>query len=60
MPTPVEDQPWYPRWRIAVDRVIATREGRDNYQLGTPQWEAADAEYQQAVIAYRAIASQIE
>jgi hypothetical protein len=59
MPPPVEDEPMYPRWRRAVERVIATQEARDREQLGTQQWEAADRAYQEAVIAYRVVAGQI-
>jgi hypothetical protein len=30
MPLPVEDQPWYPQWRRAVERLIAAREAHDS------------------------------
>lgn len=59
MPTPVEDQPWYPRWREAVERVIKAREARDVETPGTRAWEAADAEYQGTLAVYRVIAGQI-
>jgi hypothetical protein len=59
MPTPVEMQPWFPRWKESIERVIAAREARDQEQPGSPAWEAADTEYWIALAAHRVVASQI-
>jgi hypothetical protein len=59
MRTPVEEQPWYPQWKWATERLIAAREARDKEQPGTPAWEAAEAKYQIALDDYRALAGQI-
>ncbi|HEY2532423.1 MAG TPA: hypothetical protein VGJ20_31585 [Xanthobacteraceae bacterium] len=52
---PVEDQPKFGLWKKAVLRVIDTREARDKERRGTQEWEAADAEYRQALAAYHRI-----
>ena len=41
MPTHFEDQPWYPKWKEAVERVVEARMARDGTQPGTPEREAA-------------------
>lgn len=45
-------------WRAAADRAMAARDARDREKAGTAAWEAADAEYQEALAAYEKIASQ--
>lgn len=52
---PVEDQPKFGLWKKAVLRVIDTREARDKERQGTQEWEAADAEYRQALEGYRRV-----
>jgi hypothetical protein len=52
----IEDHPLYPKWRAALEMVIATREARDAHLIGSKKYEAADAEYQAALAAYDAIA----
>ena len=59
MATPVEEQPWYPLWREAIERVIAASEARNKEQAGSPAWDAANAVYQAALAAYRIVAGQI-
>jgi len=39
-PSAVEDQPWYPEWRAAVERVIAASMARDATMVGTPERKA--------------------
>ncbi|HEY2533666.1 MAG TPA: hypothetical protein VGJ20_38035 [Xanthobacteraceae bacterium] len=51
----VEDQPKFGLWKEAVLRVLATREARDKERRDTPKWEAADAEYREALVAYHHI-----
>jgi hypothetical protein len=51
----IEDQPKFGLWKRAVLRVIETREARDSKKQGTQEWEAADAEYRQALEGYRRI-----
>ena len=60
MATPVEDQAWYQRWHDAINDVIATRETRDREEPGSPAWDAAEAVYQAALTAYRAVAADIQ
>jgi hypothetical protein len=54
-----EDQPWYPKWREALERVIAAQMKRDSSRVGTPEREEADREYDAAMALFRAIASEI-
>jgi hypothetical protein len=49
----LEDQPWYPEWRAAVDRVVTARMARDSATPGTPEREDADREYDAAFAAHR-------
>ena len=56
MPKPVEEQPWYPRWRAAVEHLIAVREKRDATPAGTPERAAADEELSAAQSAYELVA----
>ena len=60
MPTHFEDQPWYPRWKEAVERVVEAQMARDGAKPGTPESEAADREYEAAFAAFRSIAAQIK
>jgi hypothetical protein len=54
-----EDQPWYAVWKKSLDRVVATRLARDAIKPSTPEWEAADLEYQNALTAHRLLADQL-
>jgi hypothetical protein len=51
-----EDQPWYPKWREALERVITAQM---NSRAGTPEREDADREYDTAMALFRASASEI-
>jgi hypothetical protein len=51
-----EDQPWHQEWREVLDRVIAAEMARDRAKLGTPEREAADREYEAALVVFRALA----
>ena len=51
-----EDQPWHQEWREVLDRVIATEMARDRAKPGTPEREAADREYEAALVVFRALA----
>jgi hypothetical protein len=46
-------------WRAAADRAMAARDARDQEKVGTPAWDAADAQYQAALAAYSKIANQV-
>jgi hypothetical protein len=54
-----EDQPWYPKWREALERVITVQMTRDSSRAGTPEREEADREYDTAMVLFRAAASEI-
>lgn len=54
---PVEDRPWYPAWRKAVERVIAARRALDGTAEDAPEREAAERELQAARSAYMLIAN---
>jgi hypothetical protein len=56
---PIEDHPLYPRWRHALERVIATKAARDSCQEDTPAYTIADSEYQTALVAYDMVAREI-
>ncbi len=56
MTMPVKSLPWYPRWRAAVENLIAARERRDATTAGTPERAAADAELSAAQSAYELVA----
>jgi hypothetical protein len=43
-------------WQRAVERVIAAHDVRIRTVIDTPEGEAADAEYREAVVAYRVVA----
>ena len=43
-------------WQQAVERVIAAHNSRIRTVIDTPEGEAADAEYREAVVAYRVVA----
>jgi hypothetical protein len=49
----------YPKWREALERVIAAQMKRDSSRVGTPEREEADREYDAAMALFRAIASEI-
>lgn len=55
----VENQPWYPRWRQAVQRLILARETLRDTEEGTPARMEAEIEYQAALSAYKLIADQV-
>jgi hypothetical protein len=59
MATRFEDQPWHQEWREALDRVIAGQMARDGAKPGTPEREAADREYEAALVVFRALAEKI-
>jgi hypothetical protein len=50
-----EQQPWYPQWREAIERVIATRATRERARPDTIEREAAEADYQAALKSYRSV-----
>jgi hypothetical protein len=54
-----EDQPWHQEWREVLDRVIAAEMARDRAKPGTPEREAADREYEAALVVFRALADKI-
>jgi hypothetical protein len=56
MPEQYEDQPWYLEWRAAVDRVGTAHTARDSAATGSPERQAADLEYDDALIAFRSAA----
>jgi hypothetical protein len=58
-PPSVEDQPWYPEWRAALERVISALVARDATIVGTPQRRAAQQEYDAAMAAFREIANRL-
>jgi hypothetical protein len=51
-----EDHPFYIEWRLALERVTATKNARDIHGMETREFEAADAEYQAALVAYDEVA----
>jgi hypothetical protein len=55
MPSPDEDQPEYPAWREAAERVIAAL--LDSTKEGTPERAAAEREHQAAYRVYMLIAN---
>ena len=59
MTTTVENQPWYPLWRQAVQRLILAREVRRNTKEGTLARKKAEVESEAAWIAYKLIADQV-
>jgi hypothetical protein len=54
-----EDDPNYPAWRKAVERVIAARKALDGTEIDTPERKAAQQEHQAAHAAYMLIAQQM-
>jgi hypothetical protein len=52
MPMPDEDNPNYPIWRQAAERVIAARSALDRTMMGTPERKAPEREHQAAHAAY--------
>jgi hypothetical protein len=56
---PDEDNPNYPIWRTAAERVIAARNALDRTMIGTPERKAAEQEHQAAHAAYMLIAQQM-
>ncbi len=55
----VEDHPLYPKWRAALEKVIAAKEMRDACRVGTPAWTAAELELQKAYIDYDLVAREV-
>jgi hypothetical protein len=54
-----KDDPNYPAWRKAVERVIAARKALDGTEIDTPERRAAQQEHQAAHAAYMLIAQQM-
>ena len=54
-----EDQPWYPKWREALERAVVAQMKRDSSRAGTPEREEADREYDTAMALFRAVAREI-
>jgi hypothetical protein len=54
-----EDQPWYPEWKKAIDRVVAARMALDVTKPDTSEREAASREYDAALVAFRSIANRL-
>ena len=59
MPERFEDQPWYREWHETLNRVIAAQMRREAAQPGTAEREAADAEFEAAMAAFREIANRV-
>ena len=59
MAATVENQPWFPKWRKAVQRLILAREALRNAEKGTPAYTEAEVEYRAAWSAYKSIADQV-
>ena len=59
MTVTVEKQPWYPKWRKAVRRLMLAREAFRNTKEGTPAYTEAEIEYGAAWSAYKSIADQV-
>jgi hypothetical protein len=55
----VENQPWYPKWRKAVQRLILAREALRNTKEGSSAHMEAELEYGAAWSAYKSIADQV-
>jgi hypothetical protein len=55
----IENHPLYPKWRRALEQVLATKERRDGCRQETPAYTAADAEYQAALVAYDLVAREV-
>lgn len=51
-----QDQPWYPEWKKAVDRVVSARMALDATSPDTLGREAAEREYEAALAAFRLLA----
>jgi hypothetical protein len=51
-----DNHPFYIEWRLALERVTATKKARDIHRVETREFEAADAEYQAALAAYEEVA----
>ena len=61
MPTTrFEDQPWYPRAKEAIERVVAAQMKRDSAESGTAEREAIEREYEAALAAFRSIEAQVK
>jgi hypothetical protein len=58
-PPKPEDQPWYPQWRAALDRVIAASMAVDATMVGTPERLAAKQEHEAALAEFRKVANEI-
>jgi hypothetical protein len=59
MTVTVENQPWYPKWRKAVQRLMLAREALRNAKEGTSAYSKAESEYGAAWSAYKSIADQV-
>jgi hypothetical protein len=59
MSTRFEAEPWFPKWRAALDCVIAAQMARDGAKRGTAEREVAVREYEEALALFRSIAVQI-
>jgi hypothetical protein len=59
MTVTVENQPWYPKWRKAVQRLILARETLRAAKEGTSAYAEAELEYAAAWRAYKSIADEV-
>jgi hypothetical protein len=62
MPIPVEQQPWYPQWREAVENLVRARQALLETLETTkaaPQRKTAEAGVQAAWTKYKLVADQI-
>jgi hypothetical protein len=54
-----EDQPYYPKWKEAIERVASAQMKRGLAARGTPERDAIEREYEAALAAFRSIAEQV-
>jgi hypothetical protein len=45
VPVTVENQPWFPKWRKAVQRLMLAREALRDAKKGTSAYTKAEIEY---------------
>jgi hypothetical protein len=56
MPKRFEDQSWYPEWKKTIDRVVVARMALDATKPDAREREAAEREYEAALVAFRLVA----
>ena len=49
---PIEDHPLYPKWKAALELLLAARTTRDNHPIGSKEYNAAHDDYERALVAY--------